>query len=131
MSIIGAPDEIVLLIGEHLSIPDVAHFLSTCRELHYTLIHTLYKHSNIEDGQTEFHWATEHGDIFLVELAISRDAEIDKRKKSRSYRTALHSAAEENHSDIIRLLIKKGTRPSCCYSPGAVGNQFGWMRRDG
>ena len=52
MGIISFPDEIVLLIGEHLSIPDLARFLSTCRELHYTLIHTLYKRGNVEDGQT-------------------------------------------------------------------------------
>ena len=120
MGIIGVQDEIVLPIGEHLSIPDLAHFLSTCRELHYTLIHTLYKRGNVKDGQTALHWAAECGDIFLVELAISRGAEIDKPNKSRSYRTALHSATEENHSDIIHLLIKKGTRPSAKDANGST-----------
>ena len=59
MGIISVPDEIVLLIGEHLSIPDLACFLSTCRALHYTLIHTLYKRGNVEEGQTALHWAAE------------------------------------------------------------------------
>ena len=59
MGIISIPDEIVHLIGEHLSIPDLARFLSTCRGLHYTLIHTLYKRGNVEDGQTALHWAAE------------------------------------------------------------------------
>ena len=97
MGIISVPDKIVLLIGEHLSIPDLARFLSTCRELHYTLTHTLYERGNAEDGQTALQWAAERGDISLVELAIFRGSEIDKPNKSRSYRTTLHSAAEENH----------------------------------
>ena len=120
MGMISVPDEIVLLIGEHLSIPDLACFLSTCRALHYTLIHTLYKRGNVEDGQTALHWAAERGDIYLVELAISRGSEIDKPNKSRFYRTALHSAAEENHPDIVRLLIKKGATPSAKDANGST-----------
>ena len=80
----SVPDEIVLLIGEHLSIPDLAHFLSTCRKLHYTLIHTLYKRGNIEEGQTALHLAAERDDISLVEIEISRGSQIDKPNKSQS-----------------------------------------------
>ena len=59
MGIISVPDEIVLLIGENLSIMDLARFLSTCYKLHYTLIDRLYKRGNVEDGQTALHWAAE------------------------------------------------------------------------
>ena len=47
-----------------------------------------------------------------MELEISRGSKIDKPNKSPSYRTALHSAAEKNHPDIIRLRIRKGVTPS-------------------
>ena len=47
-----------------------------------------------------------------MEQAISRGAEINKANRSRFCRTALHSAAEGNYPDVIRLLIKKGAMTS-------------------
>ena len=55
-----------------------------------------------------------------MELAISRRSEIDKPNESRSYRTAFHSAAKENHPDIIRLQTKKGVTPSAKDANGST-----------
>lgn len=112
MGLLAVPNELTLLIGECLSIRDLSHFLSTCHQLNSALSPLLYQRGNAVDGQTPLHWAALHGNKDLVELAISRGAEIDKPNRKRLFFTALHLAAAYDHPDVIRVLIKKGATTS-------------------
>lgn len=106
MGILGIPNELLLLIGENLSIKDLYHLLLACRQLSSVLIEQLRKLGLQDVGQlTALQWAAERGHAPLAELAIPSGAEIDKPDPGQSGRTPLHSAAKNNHANIIRILV--------------------------
>ena len=119
MGILGIPNELLLLIGEYLSIRDLYHFLLTCRRLNSILNRRLHKLGLQDIGkQTALQWAAERGHASLVERAISGGAEIDKPDRGQSRRRPLHSAARNNHLGVVRILVKNKARISIRDSHG-------------
>ena len=112
MGIPRLPNELILMIGEYLTIVDLAHLVSTCRRLPYGLATPLYKRGNEEDGPTALHWASRFGDISLVKLAIARGVEINKPNDHKLGQTALHLAALWNNPEVIRILVQNGASTS-------------------
>ena len=107
MNVLDLPNELIALIGEELAIEDLAQFLLACRRLKSLLMPRLYKLGLQDVGEvTALQWATERGHASLAERAILAGAEIDKPDPQQLYRTPLHSAAKNNHRDVIRILIK-------------------------
>ena len=113
MGILGIPNELLLLIGEYLSIRDLFHFLSTCRRLNSILNRRLHKLGLQDIGkQTALQWAAERGHASLAERAILGGAEIDKPDLRENGRTPFHSAARNNHLDVVRILVKNKAKIS-------------------
>lgn len=107
MGILNLPNELILLIGEHLATIDLSYFLSACRRLWSVLTPSFRKRSDEEPEIGALQWAAIRGDVSLVELAISEGAEIDKCSGWLA-RTALYLATYYNHPEIIRILIAHG-----------------------
>jgi ankyrin repeat protein len=55
---------------------------------------------------TPLHWAANYGDVEMVELLISRGAELDVEDPD--YSTPLYLAAEQGHPKVVKFLISKG-----------------------
>lgn len=130
MGIFDIPNELLLLIGEWFSIKDLFHFLLTCRRLSSLLIRRLHKLGVQDvDGMTALQWAAGHGHTLLVKLSISSGAEIDKPSRWMRNRTALHSAASQNHVAVIDILAKHGAsisiKDSCWRTPLHLAALFG------
>ena len=107
MNILDIPSELIAWIGEELAIQDLARFLLVCRKLTSFLTPRLYKLGVQDVGEvTALQWAAERGHASLAERAILAGAEIDKPDPQQSDRTPLHSAAKNNHRDVIRILVK-------------------------
>ena len=89
MGILDFPNELLLMVAECLSIRDLAKFRSTSRELCFALT-TRYEKLCLEDiGKlTALQWAAVRGHVELIELAISKKAEIDKPLHGRLKETA-------------------------------------------
>lgn len=122
MGILNAPNELLLSVGEHLSIPDLYHFLLTCRRLSTLFIERLCYLGVQDEGKiTALQWAAERGHAPLAELAISSGAEVNKPYQGRLGRTPLHSAAFHDHPDVVRILLTNGAtidaRDSRCETP--------------
>ena len=113
MGILGIPNEILLLIGESLSIKDLARFILTCRRMSSLLTPRLHKLGVQDIGElTALQWSAVRGHVSLIELAVSNGAEINKPMRGQCNYTALHMAVESGNCDptIIRTLVKHGAR---------------------
>lgn len=110
MNILDAPNELLLLIGENLSIKDLFHLILTCNQLQYLLTPLLEKLGVQDVGeQTSLQWAAERGHASLARLAISKGVQIDEPSHEDSdARNPLHLAAKYNHPDVIRILATNG-----------------------
>ena len=107
MNILDIPNELIVLIGEELAIKDLAKFFLACRRLKFLLTPRLYKLGLQDVGEiTALQWAAGRGHASLAERAILAGAEIDKPDPQQSDQTPLHSAAKNNHHDVVRILIK-------------------------
>ena len=116
------PNELLLLLGENLSIPDLYNFLSTCCRISTLL--TLRLHNLVvqdKGGMGVLMWAVKHGHGPLAELAISLGADIHRRycddeekiEEGVTYygpRNPLDWAAFYGHSNVIHILFKHGAR---------------------
>ena len=110
MEILGIPNELLLKIGEYLSISDLYHFLLTCRRLKLLLLPRLYKLGlkNIYK-HTALQWAARNGHTFLAEQAILGGAEIEKLEEWPGLLwTPLHLAANFGHLGVSSILIEHG-----------------------
>ena len=119
MGILGIPNELLLSIGEYLSIRDLYHFLLTCSQLNSILNRRLHKLGLQDIGkQTALQWAAERGHASLAERAILGGAEIDKPDLRENGRPPLHSAARNNHLDVVRILVRNKAKISIRDSNG-------------
>ena len=121
MGILDIPNELLLLVGENLSILDLYNFLSTCHRLSILLTPHLQNRVVQDKGATAvLQWAVERGNVPIAKLAISLSAKINKlyeveydhERATLGYlrRTPLHSAAFYGNSDLINILFKHGAR---------------------
>ena len=71
-TLLGLPNEILHVIAQALSIRDVLHFLSTCRQLYFLLLPHLEKLGlkDIEVGLTALQWAAQNGHETLANHAL-------------------------------------------------------------
>ena len=113
-NILDIPNELLLDVGQYLSIKDLASARKTCHRLSRLLAQRHYKLGLKQDfGElTALQWAAERGHASLAEQAILSGAKIDEPNEERSGQTSLHSAAKSNHPDVIRVLLKHGARIS-------------------
>lgn len=96
------PSELLLLIGENLSIKDIYHLLSTCGLLSSVLTPVLEKLGVQDVGdQSALQWAAERGHASLARLAILRGAQIDEPNESRDTQTPRRTVARRSHPDDI------------------------------
>ena len=116
MEFLDFPNEIILLVGENLSIPDLYNFLSACNQLSSVLTSSLHSLIVQDEGATRvLRWAVEQGHAPLAELSISLGADIHKTYDSEGGITGdplykpLEWAALYGHSDIIRILFNHGS----------------------
>ena len=79
MGILDLPNELLVLVAENLPIGDLSKFRSISQRLSF-LLTPCYKRLCLEDvGKlTALQWAAVRGHVELIELAISKGAEIDK-----------------------------------------------------
>ena len=120
MEILDIPNELLLLVGENLSVPDLYNFISTCHRISTLLtprLHNLVVQD--ESGMGALKWAAKNGHGPLAELAILlganvnmhyNDKEEDKVITFYGPRNALDWAAFYGHSNLIRILFKHGAR---------------------
>lgn len=115
MGILDIPNEIFLLVGENLSVPNLYNFLSACGWLSSVL--TAHLRSLIvqdEGGTGVLRWAVEHGHVPLAELSISVGADIHKAYDHEGgiighpCHKPLEWAALYGHSDVIHILFNHG-----------------------
>ena len=109
MAILDIPNELLLKIGEYLSIRDLSHFLLTCWRLKFLLTPRLYK-LGLKDINTltALQWAALNGHAFLAKQAIVGGAEIEKLWSEHLFETPLHLAAYYGHPGVTSILIEHG-----------------------
>ena len=138
MGILDFPNELLLMVAENLSIGDLSKFRSTSQRLCLVLTPP-YKQLCLEDigTMTALQWAAVRGHVELIELAISKGAEIDKplggildktaprmsdrpssvcqlaNRTSVSARTPLYLAASSGKVGAVKVLLKLGARMKC------------------
>ena len=117
MKILDMPYELLLLVGENLTIPDLYNFHSTCHQLSVILtsqLHNLIRKN--EGGMGALKWAVKHGHGPLADLAISLGADIkmlyysEGETNYNDQKNSLNWAAFYGHSNVIRILFKHGAR---------------------
>ena len=113
MGILFLPNELLLIIAEDLRVIDLYHFLSTCHRLSSLLTPRLHKLALQDVGElTALQWAARYGHASLAELVLSKGYGSVRGLGNGKWRllrlTALHMAAERNHADVIRVLVKHG-----------------------
>ena len=111
MGIQSIPQELILMVGENLSIEDLNNFLCTCRGLSKLLTPRLHELGLQNVGSlSALQWAAKHGYEPLVKLAISKGAKVNEITKCESKFTALHLAASNSSTNpqIIHTLVKHG-----------------------
>lgn len=108
MRILDLPNELLLLIGENLSVKDLSHFLSTGLRLSNLLTPLLHDLALENVGDlTALQWAAASGHAKLAELVISKGVETVEHPHRQ---TPLHTAAACGHPDVIRVLVEHGMR---------------------
>ena len=91
MEILDLANELLLIVGESLSIGDLSKFRSTSRRLHLVLTPRYEKLCLKDIGMlTALQWAALRGHVELIELAILNGADIDKPLGSILDKTAPH-----------------------------------------
>ena len=106
MPLLDLPPELLLLIGEYLSVKDISRFLRANRYLSCLLTPRFHKLALEDIGSlTALQWAACHGYASLAELVLSKGAGVKEFKRGRW--GPLHIAAAENYPDVIRVLAKR------------------------
>ena len=111
MGILSLPNELLLLIADDLLVKDLASFLSANRRLSTLLTPYLQKIALQDVGRCPaLLWAVIYGHAPLAELVISKGAKVNTLCSEDDGQTPLHVAAELDHPDVIRVLVKRGAR---------------------
>ena len=113
MGIQSIPQELMLMVGENLSIKDLNSFLRTCRGLLNLFTPRLHKLGVCNVGsRSALQWAAKHGHKSLVKLAISKGANVNETTKCRHNFGVLHLAARSTSQNpkIIRTLVEHGAK---------------------
>ena len=113
MGIQSIPPELIVMIGENLSIKDLNNFLCTCCELANLFTPRLHKLGLQNVGSlSALQWAAKHGHESLVKLALSKGAKVNEITKCERKFTVLHLAAKSTSPNpkIIRTLVEHGAK---------------------
>ena len=108
MPLLDLPPELLLPIGEYLSVKDLSRFLRANRYLSCLLTPRLHKLALEGVGSlSALRWAAYCGHASLAELVLSKGAGAEDIKRGRRVlKTPLHVAAAQNHPDVIRVFAK-------------------------
>ena len=109
VGLLDIPNELLIGIGEYLSIEDLASLRKTCH--HHSSLHAkrLYTLGLQRDYgmYTALQWAASRGHVSLVEQAIASGASVAEQGGGLTRDLgALHLAAANNHHEVIRILLK-------------------------
>lgn len=111
MNFLDIPNQVLLMVGEYLSIKDLSCTRKTCRLLSSLLARRHYQLGVQNVGKlTALQWAAVRGHGSLAKQPILSGAEIEKQNELGQ--TPLHLAASGNHPDVIRILLEHGARIS-------------------
>ena len=111
MGIQTVPQELIVMVGEQLSIKDLNNFLCTCRGLLNLFTPRLHELGLHNVGRlSALQWAAQHGHEPLVKLAISKGAKVNEITKCERKFSVLHLAARSANPNpkIIHTLVKHG-----------------------
>ena len=110
MSLLDLPPELLLLIGENLSVKDISRVLRANRYLSCLLTPRFHKLALEDIGSlSALRWAAYRGYASLAELVLSNGAGVEEFERGRSIlKTPLHIAAAQNYPDVIRAMAKYG-----------------------
>ncbi|KAH0611928.1 uncharacterized protein H6S33_009980 [Morchella sextelata] len=115
MSLLTLPNELLLLIADHLPLPSLLHLHLTNHRLHHLTTHHLHTHATLDRHSygmvlPALHWAAWYNHLSLARLlltTISPAPPIDA-KTSEHGKTALQCAAWQGHIDMVRFLLDHG-----------------------
>ena len=113
MGIQSIPQELIVMVGENLSIKDLNNFLCTCHGLLNLFTPRLHKLGMQNVGRlSALQWAAKRGYEPLVKLAILNGAKVNAITKCRLKYTVLHLAATSVSPNprIIRTLVEHGAK---------------------
>ena len=71
------------------------------------------------DGMTALHWASERGDLEIVEALLFAGAFPDAATRNGEY-SPLHLAAKAGHGQIVRTLLEGGANPGLASTTGTT-----------
>lgn len=86
---------------------DINSLSQTSRLLHCLVNPLLYRYNARDSGSSALVWAAKHGSVRTARLSIQHGARADSMDDSGS--TVLASAAGEEHTEIVKLLLETGT----------------------
>ena len=113
MGIQTIPQELIVMVGEQLSIKDLNNFLRTCRGLLNLFTPRLHELGLQNVGSlSALQWAAQHGHEPLVKLAILKGAAVNEITDCERKFTVLHLAASSANPNpkIIHTLAKHGAK---------------------
>ena len=113
MGIQTIPQELIIMVGEQLSIKDLNNFLCTCRGLLNLFTPRLHELGLKNVGSlSALQWAAEHGHEPLVKLAILKGAEVNEITNCEREFTVLHLTATSANPNpkVIRTLVEHGAK---------------------
>lgn len=114
MGILNLPNELLFVVGEKLSIPDLLHLLPTCHRLSPVFTECLYNRFLQAEGEFALlQSAAKLNKTSLAEFAIKKGARMIWESEGPSgsesnLPPALHTAARYDSADVIRILFKHG-----------------------
>lgn len=115
---LALPQEIILLITNQLTSPDLSHLLQVNQTLYNFLIPELCKRDVTSTGGRALLWYTERGLESGILNMLAAGADVNFRPLDRSTRPALQIAVDNKNQRLVKLLLMKGANPN---EPGSAG----------
>ncbi|KAL4736625.1 ankyrin repeat-containing domain protein [Aspergillus similis] len=109
MFFLDLPDELLLLVGEVISLQrDLSSLTKTNRRLYCLLSDLLFRNNMQDSNSSALVYAAQHGNLAVAQRMVQLGADINATNAD-AY-TALDCAASEGHAYIVRYLLGKGAR---------------------
>ena len=113
-SLLDLPNESLCQVSTHLQTEqDISSFAQVNSQLYRLTIAQLYQINAQHSASSALLWAGTRGRISTAQRALKERLDIEQPKASTpSIEAALVLAAENNHKDMVRLLVESGARPN-------------------